>query len=204
MTQKGAETRLAVVFHSRSGHTAAIAEHVLKGIRLVDGVEARLVDVEAGEPPWDYLHDCTAIIFGCPTYFGNVSAELKHFLDATDSFWREMRWRNKLAAGFTCAGEPSGDKLSVLQQLTIFAGQHGMIWVGMDPMKDKPSAFRRPDDYNRHGGYIGAMADAEGDELGPHSPPPEDRNTAECLGRRVAELAVLWTEIAPRLDGSRR
>ncbi|HXV23073.1 MAG TPA: flavodoxin family protein [Alphaproteobacteria bacterium] len=190
--------RIAVVFHSRSGHTAAIAEHVLKGISAIEGVEARLVNVDAEEPPWDYLHGCTAILFGCPTHFGSVSAEMKRFMDDTDAFWREMRWRDKLAAGFTCAGEPSGDKLTVLQQMIIFAGQHGMIWVGMDPMKDKAAAGRRPEGYNRQGGYIGAMADADGDALGPNSPPRQDRATAECLGRRMAELSKLWTCIAAR------
>lgn len=190
-----APVRIAVVFHSRSGHTAAIADHVLKGLRTIEGVEARLVDVEAGEPPWDWLHGCTAILFGCPTHFGSVSAEMKRFMDATDAFWRQMRWRDKLAAGFTCAGEPSGDKLTVLQQMVIFAGQHGMIWVGMDPMKDKASKARRPEGYNRQGGFIGAMADADGDELGPHSPPASDRATAELFGRRLAELSTAWADV---------
>jgi multimeric flavodoxin WrbA len=198
MTGETPMARIAIVYHSRSGHTAAIAEHVLKGAGSVGGIEARLIDVEAGEPPWDYLHGCMAIIFGCPTHFGGVSAEMKGFLDATDAFWRDMRWRDKLAAGFTCAGEPSGDKLTVLQQLAIFAGQHGMIWIGMDPMKDHRAAGRRPDGYNRHGGYIGAMADAESSELNPDSPRREDRATAECLGRRVAELALDWVSILTR------
>jgi multimeric flavodoxin WrbA len=184
--------RVAIVYHSRAGHTAAIARHVAKGAGATSGVEAALVDVEAGAPPWDMLHGCGALIFGSPTHFGGVSAEMKRFMDATDSFWREMRWRDKLAAGFTCAGEPSGDKLGVLLQFAIFAGQHGMIWVGTDPMTDARTGAANPPGYNRHGGYLGAMADAVGAEVGPHSPPPEDRATAELLGRRVAGLACRW------------
>lgn len=195
MTGEVQKVRISVVYHSRTGHTAAIAKHVLKGVASVGRLEAKLIDINAGEPPWSYLHDCAGILFGCPTHFGSVSAEMKRFLDATDAFWREMLWRDKLAAGFTCAGEPSGDKLSVLQQLAIFAGQHGMIWVGMDPMKDARAAGRRPDGYNRHGGYIGAMADADGSALGPNSPPLQDGATAECLGRRVAELALAWSSV---------
>jgi NAD(P)H dehydrogenase (quinone) len=184
--------RVAIVYHSRSGHTAAIAEHVRRGTAVVAGIEPLLFDVTDGFAAWDILHDSRAIIFGCPTHFGGVSAEMKRFLDETDAFWREMKWRDKLAAGFTCAGEPSGDKLTVLQQLVIFAGQHGMVWVGIDPMKDPASAAHRPPHYNRQGGYIGAMADADGGEVSPTSPPLSDRITAECLGRRVAGLAAAW------------
>jgi multimeric flavodoxin WrbA len=187
-----AAARVAIVYHSRSGHTGAIAEHVRRGAASIEGVEASLLNVTEGLASFDLLHASRAIIFGCPTHFGGVSAEMKAFIDATDSFWRQMLWRDKLAAGFTCAGEPSGDKLTVLQQLVIFAGQHGMIWVGMDPMKDRASASRRPQHYNRQGGYIGAMADADGGAVGPASPPASDRATAECLGQRVAILAASW------------
>jgi NAD(P)H dehydrogenase (quinone) len=190
MTTIPTAARVAIVYHSRSGHTAAIAEHVRRGAASVEGVDALLMDVNGDFAAWDLLHTSRAIIFGCPTHFGGVSAEMKAFLDATDSFWRKMPWRDKLAAGFTCAGEPSGDKLTVLQQLAIFAGQHGMIWIGMDPMKDRASASRRPQNYNRQGGYLGAMADADGGAVGPTSPPTSDRETAECLGRRVAMFAA--------------
>jgi multimeric flavodoxin WrbA len=192
MTAISTTARVAIVYHSRSGHTAAIAEHVRRGAASIEGVEALLMNLAEGFASFDLLHASRAIIFGCPTHFGGVSAEMKAFLDATDSFWRQMLWRDKLAAGFTCAGEPSGDKLTVLQQLVIFAGQHGMIWIGMDPMKDRASAFRRPPQYNRQGGYIGAMADADGNGVGHDSPPGSDRATAECLGRRVAMLATIW------------
>jgi NAD(P)H dehydrogenase (quinone) len=192
MTATATGVRVAIAYHSRSGHTAAIAEHVRRGAASIDGVDARLLDVGGSFASWDLLHASHAIIFGCPTHFGGVSAEMKAFLDATDSFWRQMLWRDKLAAGFTCAGEPSGDKLTVLQQLVIFAGQHGMIWIGMDPMKDRAAATRRPSSYNRQGGYIGAMADADGGAVGPESPPACDRETAEWLGRRVAMIATAW------------
>jgi len=193
MTMKATCVRIAIAYHSRSGHTAAIAEHVRRGASSIDGVDALTLDVGGGRlASWDELHASHAIIFGCPTHFGGVSAEMKAFLDATDSFWRQMLWRDKLAAGFTCAGEPSGDKLTVLQQLVIFAGQHGMIWVGMDPMKDRAAASRRPANYNRQGGYIGGMADADGGAVGIDSPPACDRETAECLGRRVAMIATAW------------
>ena len=191
MTSVMPTTKVTIAFHSRAGHTAAIAEHVQRGALSIDGVEALLIDVSKFDS-WDPFHRSCAIIFGCPTHFGGVSAEMKRFLDATDAFWRQMLWRDKLAAGFTCAGEPSGDKLTVLQQLTIFAGQHGMIWVGVDPLKDHASAPRRPQDYNRQGGYIGAMADADGGVVSATSPPASDRKTAECLGRRVAMLAAIW------------
>ena len=184
--------RVAIVYHSRSGHTAAIAEHVRHGAASIEGVEVPVMDVAEGFPP-----------------LGTSPCQSRHHLWLSDPFWRRVgrdegvsrRNRYLLAADALARqargrlhfrGEPSGDKLTVLQQLVIFAGQHGMIWIGVDPMKDRASASRRPRDYNRQGGYIGAMADADGGVVGPDSPPASDRTTAECLGRRVAMLALTW------------
>ena len=50
----------------------------------------------------------------------------------------------------------------------------------------------KPAGYNRHGGYLGAMADSAGDAPGPDSPPESDRATAERHGRRIALAALRW------------
>ncbi|MFO1056511.1 MAG: flavodoxin family protein [Dongiaceae bacterium] len=191
MSAEAAGAHIAVVYHSRGGHTAALAEALAGGARAA-GAAATLVRLPAEPPPWELLAAADAIVFGSPTHFGGVSAEMKQFMDATDPLWRPMAWRDKLAAGFTCGGEPSGDKLGVLLQLAIFAAQHGMVWIGVDPLNDQRSGVGKPAGYNRHGGYLGAMADSAGDAPGPDSPPGSDRATAERHGRRIALAALRW------------
>jgi multimeric flavodoxin WrbA len=126
------QAKIAIVYHSGYGHTASQAVAVARGAAL-SSVETMLVAVEDGDAPWDDLAECDALIFGCPTYMGGPSAKFKAFQDATSHavFGAGFRWRNKIAAGFTNSAARSGDKLATLQQLAIFAAQHGMHWVGL-------------------------------------------------------------------------
>ncbi len=188
-----AKTTIAICFHSGKGHTAAIAKEIAEGAENGGDVRTLLVDVAVDPVPWDSLFEADAIVFGCPTHFGGISAELKAFLDATDAFWGDMRWRDKIAAGFTCAGEPSGDKQSVLMALSVYAAQHAMVWVGMDPMNDIRTGQGKPEGYNIQGGYLGAMADSDGKAVTPASPPETDRLTARLFGHRVAAATRRWS-----------
>ena len=185
-------TTIAICYHSGKGHTAAIAREIATGAEAEPAATVHVIDVTAQPVPWDQLFDADAIVFGCPTHFGGISAELKAFLDSTDAFWGEMRWRDKIAAGFTCAGEPSGDKQSVLMALSVFAAQHGMVWVGMDPMNDVRTGKGKPESYNIQGGYLGGMADSDGDAVTADSPPEADRVTARLFGRRIAVATRRW------------
>lgn len=63
-----------------------------------------------------------------------MTADFKKFMDSTSKRWKERLWQGKLAAGFANSGGLSGDKLAVLQQLNIFAMQHGMLWSGLPLM----------------------------------------------------------------------
>ena len=192
------ETSIAVCYHSGKGHTAAIAKEVASGALSVNRVDAFVCDVTVKPIPWQRLFGCDAILFGCPTYFGGISAEMKAFLDETDAFWRDMRWRDKIAGGFTCAGDPSGDKLSALMGLSIFAAQHGMIWIGMDSLNDKRMGEGKPEGYNLQGSFLGTMADSDGGDVTHASPPESDRVTARCFGERVARCALRWKAGAER------
>jgi NAD(P)H dehydrogenase (quinone) len=186
-------TRVAIVYHSGFGHTAAVAASVLKGVRTLPQVQAQLINCDdlkdAGAdrklgPEWEVLHHADAIIFGCPTYMGTVSAGFKRFMDASGNAWQEQRWRDKMAAGFTVAGGLSGDKLNTLMAMSVFAAQHSMIWVSQGIMGKG--------DINRMGSYLGMMAQA-GNGPPSETPPPHDHETAERFGRRVGEAAVRWT-----------
>ncbi len=80
----------------------------------------------------DKLKTCDAIIFGSPTYMGNVAAQFKAFADATSDFWESQDWSGKFAAGITSGTGLNGDQASTLQYFVTLASQHGMIWVGLD------------------------------------------------------------------------
>lgn len=184
--------KIAIVYHSGFGHTKVQAESVRHGAAAIGSVEADLVSVEDYEAHWDTLDRADAIILGAPTYMAGPSAPFKAFLDATSSRWAEQKWKDKIAAGFTNSASMSGDKLSTLQQLSLFAMQHGMIWVGLGLMPGNNHSKGSADDLNRLGGFLGAMAQSNADQSAEIVPPLADRATAERLGARVAEAAIRW------------
>ena len=184
--------KVTIVYHSGFGHTAVQAEAVYRGARAVAGANVALIPVEEFEQNWEEIDTADAIIFGAPTYFGSASAQFKTFLDATSSRWLEGRWNNKLAAGFTVSAGMSGDKLATLQQMNHFAMQHGMIWVGLGLPPGNNTSTGSPEDLNRLGGFLGAMAQANADAPPEVAPAGSDLKTAEYLGKRVAEAAARW------------
>ena len=185
---------VAVVYHSGYGHTKVQAEAVLKGAAAVAGAEAVLIDVENYERQWDVLDAADAIVFGAPTYMAGASAPFKAFLDATSSRWAEQRWKDKLAAGFTNSAGLNGDKLNTLQQFSLFAMQHGMIWIGLGLLPGNHTSTGSPEDLNRLAGFLGAMAQSNADQSPDIVPRLSDRRTAEHLGQRVAQAALRWRQ----------
>ena len=91
--------KIAIVYHSTYGHTAALAQSVKSGAERITDTNVHLVSVADIESSWDKLHQADAIIFGCPTYMGSASADFKKFMEASSHFWAEQRWKDKLAAG---------------------------------------------------------------------------------------------------------
>lgn len=180
--------KVAIAYHSGFGHTAKQAQHVKIGVDLVSNCSADLFRVDENINNIDKLNNYDALIFGSPTYMGSVSAQFKTFMDASSKFWMQRSWLNKVAAGFTNSHSMSGDKLNTLIQLTIFAMQHGMIWVGNSEMNQSPDGYpAKPEAINRIGSHLGAMAQSE--NLPPETTPPSgDLKTAELLGKRVAEI----------------
>lgn len=183
---------IAIVYHSGYGHTARQAAAVCRGAASVAGVEARLYSVEGEQAPWDELARADALIFGCPTYMGGPSAQFKAFQDATSRtvFAAGALWRNKVAAGFTNSASRSGDKLATLQQLAVFAAQHGMHWVNLGLPPANNSSTGSEQDLNRLGFFMGAAAQSNADEPPELAPPEADLLTAEHLGRRVGEVSL--------------
>lgn len=188
-------TKIAIVYHSGFGHTAAIAERVAKGAVGVSGVSAKLYKAEdlstpdAG--PWDELAAADAIVFGAPTYMGSASAPMKTFMDASSKVWFVQGWKDKIAAGFTVSASWSGDKLSTLTQFAVLAAQHGMVWTGTGMMPGNNNSKGSSEDLNRVGSFLGLMAQANADQGPDVAPPESDRKTAEAFGARCDRSQAL-------------
>lgn len=184
------KTRIAVVYHSGFGHTAKQAQAVADGASHVGGAETMLLRVEEAQNRWEDLDQADAIIFGAPTYTGSASAAFKAFMEASSNvvMTRGFGWKDKIAAGFTNSGSRSGDKLSTLIQLSLFAAQHGMHWVNLALPPANNSSTGSEEDLNRLGFWLGATAQSNTDQGPDLAPSASDLATARHLGRRVAEV----------------
>ncbi len=189
-------SKLIVVYHSTYGHTKLQAEAVHRGASSVKGIKAEIITAAEAIEQIDNFDDSDAIIFGTPTYMGNIAADMKKFLEASVKKWFAAAWKDKIAGAFTNSSSFSGDKLNTLQGLVVFAMQHGMIWVGtgMFPSANNMDAMNSvegpgPDAHNRVGSFIGPMS-ASFQVNPPDAPPKGDIETAEAYGKRVAEITI--------------
>ncbi|KZK92756.1 p-benzoquinone reductase [Pseudovibrio sp. Ad5] len=183
---------VAVAYHSGFGHTETLAKSVVNGINSIENADGVLVDVTGLKGDFAILNNADAIIFGSPTYLGSVSGPFKMFMDETSKVWFDRGWQNKLAAGFTVSASQSGDKMTTLVQMSVFAAQQGMIWVGANDMAGNNSSAGSVEDINRLGSYLGMMAQANVDEGPDVAPPNADHRTAESFGKRIAEASLRW------------
>jgi multimeric flavodoxin WrbA len=204
-------TTVTVVFQSGQGHTKALADAILKGVNSVESVRgqsARILpqNIREGrfkdESLMADLDRSDGIVFGCATYMGSGSAVFKAFLEAAFlPHWLEQRWKDKVAAGFTNSASQNGDKLATLLQLTVFAMQMGMIWVGVGDLPGNNWTGGARTDLNRLGTWVGAMGQSNADE---GEPSIGDIDTAERFGSRVALITRRFKEGTPfqteRLD----
>ena len=185
---------VSFLYFSGSGHTQKMAEAAAEGAKSVAGVKVNLIglsgdDISQGrwtnEKVLAQLDASDAIVFGTPTYMGGPAAQFKAFADATSERWFKRVWLNKIAAGFTVSGGPSGDKLNTLTYIFTFAMQHGMLWIGQSDLSFNDKGI------NSLGSYSGAMGQAftEPPDVAPNA---ADKLTGQTLGRRVAEAAVRW------------
>ncbi|WP_050502054.1 flavodoxin family protein [Streptomyces monomycini] len=186
------ESTVSIAHHSRQGHTAVLAAAVADGA-LEAGAQAHLIAVDRlDEDGWRLLDASDAIVFGCPTYMGNVSSEFQAFAEATSRRWLDGVWQDKVAAGFTNSGCLSGDKLQVLQALTILAAQHGMHWVNLGLKPGFSASTDTMDTPNRLGLFLGAGAQSPAD-LGDEGLHKSDLETCRLLGVRVAAVSAALT-----------
>src|SRR5438046_7892988 len=101
--------KVAVVYHSTYGHTKLQAEAVFRGVQSVAAVTGQLYTAEEAAARLDDLDATDAIIFGCPTYMGNISAGMKTFIEVAAKKWFTLAWKDKIAGAFTNSSSFSGD-----------------------------------------------------------------------------------------------
>lgn len=187
-------SNIAIVYHTTYGHTQLQAEAVHRGAQSVSSTSAKLYTVEEATAQLDELDAADGIIFGCPTYMGNMSAGMKAFIETAAKKWFTLAWKDKVAGAFTNSSSFSGDKLNTLVGLVINAMQHGMIFVslGIMPSANRPEDMNSingpgPEAHNRVGSFVGPMS-ASFQVNPPGAPSKGDIETAEAYGRRVAEI----------------
>ncbi len=188
---------ILVLYYSRDGSTANMAQRVARGVEETGGLEARLRRVpdvspdtehrapeipEAG-PPYashDDLADCAGLVLGSPTYFGNMAAPLKHFFDQSTSLWMSGKLAGRPAGVFTSTASPHGGQEASLLTMMIPLLHHGMLITGLP--YTEPALLRT----QRGGSPYGAshQSGGAGTEL-----TEEEAELCRALGRRVANAA---------------
>lgn len=184
-------TNIVIAYHSGNHHTEAVALEVAKGAEST-GCNVIVHNVENPvDRIWNDLAAADCVIFGSPTYMGDVSASFKKFAEETSKPWFKQEWKGKLAAGFTNSGTPSGDKLATLQSLSVLAAQHGMVWVNCGVM---PSAYTGDGkNLNQYAHYLGLATVSGNAPVSESNPSQEDRETARQFGTHVGNAAQRWS-----------
>ena len=197
--------KVLVVYYSLYGHVMQLAQAVAAGVKSVAGVEAVLrrvqefpeVEQEMSQHPhalevWNRQKDipvCTlddlkaadGILFGSPTRYGNMIAQMKRLIDTTGTLWMEGAFEGKTAGVFTSTASTHGGQETTCFTMMAPLLHLGMIIVGLP--YSTPGLLH----YEARGGSpYGASTIAGGkNEL---QPAPEDLAIAQALGRRVAEV----------------
>ncbi|GAF60836.1 LOW QUALITY PROTEIN: multimeric flavodoxin WrbA [Psychrobacter sp. JCM 18903] len=174
---------IAVIYHSNYGHTKRVAEAIVEGAhQKLPAAQAKAVDVHKVD--WDYLDQADLLVFGSAVYMGSVTAEFKTFMDETSKRWYHRKWEGKWAAAFANSGG-SGDKLAVLQQISLYAMQHGMNWIGLPLMPTGHEAH----DLNRLSSFLGLMTQSL-DGPPEETPGRGDIDTAIWFGDHLAKTII--------------
>ena len=139
---------ILVLYYSRGGTTAKMAQTIAQGVELVSGIEARIRTVpaisancEATESSIpsegaiycseDDLKYCSGLVMGSPTRFGNMAAPLKYFIDNTSNLWMTGKLVNKPAGVFTATSSLHGGQETTLMSMALPLIHHGMLYCGI-------------------------------------------------------------------------
>ena len=194
-------TKILVLYYSSYGHVETMAEAVAEGARGVAGTEVtikrvlELVPEEAArkagmkltqdaplaEPK--ELAEYDAIIFGTPTRFGNMAAQMRNFLDQTGGLWMSGAMIGKVGSVFTSTGTQHGGQETTITSFHTTLLHLGMVIVGVPYSCQGLSNM----DEISGGTPYGASTLAGND--GSRSPSENELAIARFQGRHVAETA---------------
>jgi NAD(P)H dehydrogenase (quinone) len=141
-------TQILILYFSRHGATAEMANHIARGVESVPHVEAVLRTVPDVSPvcektaeripahgavyaTLDDLKHCDGLALGSPTHFGNMASPLKYFLDNTTELWFSGALAGKPAGVFTSTGSLHGGQESTLLSMMLPLLHHGMMLLGL-------------------------------------------------------------------------
>jgi len=194
-------TKVLVLYYSSYGHIETLAGAVAKGAGSVDKVEVTVkrvpelmpeevaknagVKLDQAAPVAEpaELAEYDAIIFGTPTRFGNMAAQMRNFLDQTGGLWAKGALIGKVASVFTSTGTGAGMESTILSTLPTLV-HHGMIFVGVPYSEQALTDISEV----RGGSPYGAGTIAGPD--GSRTPSEIELKIAESQGRHVASVAA--------------
>ena len=153
----------------------------MDGVRALKSAKA--FDIQVID--WEISDQADLLVFGSAVYMGSVTAEFKTFMDETSKRWYHRKWEGKWAAAFANSGGLSGDKLAVLQQISLYAMQHGMNWIGLPLMPTGHEAH----DLNRLSSFLGLMTQSL-DGPPEETPGSGDIDTAIWFGDHLAKTII--------------
>lgn len=137
-----------VLYYSRYGSTEKMAKLIARGVESIDGMAAKIRTVpsvsnntEATEPTvpdngaayasLEDVQNCSGLILGSPTRFGNMAAPMKYFLDGTSGLWMSGSLIDKPAGVFTSTSSLHGGQESTLLSMMLPLIHHGMVIAGV-------------------------------------------------------------------------
>ncbi|WP_025037315.1 NAD(P)H:quinone oxidoreductase [Bradyrhizobium sp. DOA9] len=195
-------TKVLVLYYSSYGHIETMAEEIARGAReaeaevaikrvpeiVPDHVAQKAgykLDQRAETAAVAELPDYDAIIFGTPTRFGNMAAQMKNFLDQCGGLWFENKLVGKVGSVFTSTGSQHGGQESTILSVHTVLLHLGMVVVGL------PYTFKgqmRMDEVTGCSPY-GASTLADDGSGGDRRPSANELAGARFQGRHVAEIA---------------
>jgi len=142
-------SKVLVLYYSMYGHMEIMAKAVAEGAAKVPGTDVTIkrvpelmpedaakaagvkLDQDADIADPGELGDYDAIIFGSPTRFGNMTAQMRNFLDQTGGLWFEGKLVGKVGSVFTSTASQHGGQETTLNSFHTTLFHHGMIVVGV-------------------------------------------------------------------------
>lgn len=201
--------KVNIIFQSLYGHIYRMAEAVAEGARQVSGAKVQLFQVpetltdellakvgatEAKKmfahiptATMDSLSEADAVIFGTPTRYGMMCAQMRSYLDATGGLWMSGALIGKVGSVFTSTATQHGGQESTILSFHTTLLHHGMIIVGV-PYSEKRQMTL---DEITGGSPYGASTITGGD--GSRLPSENELAIARFQGRHVAEITKRLT-----------